>query len=96
MDNKERIAILEKSFDLVEDCIVNFVVEGNEELTRHDIKTALEDMLSHTIDHIQRQAIAEAYRKIEAMSFNELLEMKDLLSDDDEIDDDNDDDASGD
>ena len=82
MVDEERVEILEKSFDLLEDCAIKLVVKDNESKTFENIRSFLMNKLNAAKTPKERDIITETYRKIENMTYDELLELNDLLSDD--------------
>ena len=84
MDNAERIKFLEEVFQYMERLIVACVTNDEAE-SRSKIETQLVEDLSKASDSFHRRVVAETYRRLQEMSFDELQEIKDLVSDDDEM-----------
>ena len=88
MDDKTRIAILSRSFDLIDE-IVCKCLKPTEEETRSAIKEEFLRRYDNVGDDANEKiALLEAYQKIEAMEYADLVDICDLLSDiyDDEED----------
>ena len=88
MDDKTRIAILSRSFDLIDE-IVCKCLKSTEEETRSAIKEEFLRRYDNVGDNANEKiALLEAYQKIEAMEYADLVDICDLLSDiyDDEED----------
>lgn len=88
MDDKTRIAILSRSFDLIDE-IVCKCLKPTEEETRSAIKEEFLRRYDNVGDNANEKiALLEAYQKIEAMEYADLVDICDLLSDiyDDEED----------
>ena len=81
MDNKQRIKILELSFNIMENLLLSKDFKDKEELmlaakkgvdiSSKDAKMPLE----------LKMAYAEAYSKLDSLSWEEILEIKEIISD---------------
>ena len=88
MDDKTRIAILSRSFDLIDE-IVCKCLKPTEEETRSAIKEEFLRRYENVGDDANEKiALLEAYQRIEAMEYADLVDICDLLGDiyDDEED----------
>ena len=79
MDNETRILILEKSFNYLEEIIGECYVEDDEKQTFENIDNKIAELLKTTKEDIDRQAIYDAMKKLEAFSFDEIAEIYDTL-----------------
>lgn len=79
MDNETRILILEKSFNYVEEIITECYVEDDEKQTFAKIDNKIAELLKTTKEDIDRQAIYDAMKKLETLSFEEIAEIYDTL-----------------
>ena len=79
MDNETRILILEKSFNYLEEIIGECYVEDDEKQTFENIDNKIAELLKTTKEDIDRQAIYDAMKKLEAFSFEEIAEIYDTL-----------------
>ena len=81
MDDKTRIAILSRSFDLIDE-IVCKCLKPTEEETRSAIKEEFLRRYDDVGDNANEKiALLEAYQKIEAMEYADLVDICDLLGD---------------
>ena len=81
MDDKTRIAILSRSFDLIDE-IVCKCLKPTEEETRSAIKEEFLRRYDNVGDDANEKiALLEAYQKIEAMEYADLVDICDLLGD---------------
>ena len=79
MNNETRVAILTRSFELVENILCKCLKPAEEE-TRSAIKAEfLERYKKIGNDDNEKIALMDAYKKIEAMDYDELVEIVDLL-----------------
>ena len=79
MNNETRVAILTRSFELVEDILCK-CLKPTEEETRSAIKAEfLERYEKVGNDDNEKIALMDAYKKIEVMDYDELVEIVDLL-----------------
>ena len=79
--NKEIIAQLERSFEIMEE-VVFANIGGGEEASREAIKKDIEQRLANASDPFERGAIVDAYNKLKSMSFEELEELASILEED--------------
>lgn len=79
MDNETRILILEKSFNYLEEIIGECYVEDDEKQTFENIDNKIAELLKTTKEDIDRQAIYDAMRKLEAFSFEEIADIYDTI-----------------
>ena len=80
MTNEERVYILEKSFDLMEDIIVHCFIANDEDLMRFNVtryKEKLEKKLKNEKDKL---ALSDALKKLAALSYEEIEEIYDIVS----------------
>ena len=81
MNNAERIKLLELSFDYVETILKELSEESDETVFRSKVKAIVDTyLLSDYLDDFHKRAVLEAHKKIENMTFDEILDMIDLLS----------------
>ena len=83
MDNKTRIKILELSFNIMENLLTSKDFKSKEEIMT-DAKKAVE--ISNRDEKMPleiKMGYAEAYKKLEGLSWEEILEIKDIIGDDD-------------
>lgn len=91
MDNQERIKILDRSFSIVEEIIKNFYID-DEALFRERVKNAIQNDILENDDPIEYKALLDAQTKFDDLSFAEITEIYELISnDEDELDDEDDD-----
>lgn len=84
MDQERQVKILEATFNYIDDIIVSCVVD-DESQTRANIETRLEEDLRSVIDADHREVIIEASIRLNEMTYEQLSELKYLLSDDEDI-----------
>ena len=79
MNNETRVAILTRSFELVENILCK-CLKSTEEETRSAIKAEFLKRYENVGDNSNEKiALMDAYKKIEAMDYDELVEIVDLL-----------------
>lgn len=79
MNNGTRVAILTRSFELVEDILCK-CLKPSEEETRSAIKAEFLKRYDNVGDNSNEKiALMDAYKKIEGMDYDELVEIVDLL-----------------
>lgn len=79
MNNGTRVAILTRSFELVEDILCKCLKPAEEE-TRSAIKAEFLKRYENVGDNSNEKiALMDAYKKIEEMDYDELVEIVDLL-----------------
>ena len=89
MDHETRVAILSRSFELIEE-IVCKCLKPTEEETRSAIREEFLKRYDNVGDDADEKiALMEAYQKVDAMEYGDLVDIVDLL---DEIADDEEDD----
>ena len=89
MDNQERVKILDRAFSIMEEIIKNFYID-DEELFRERVKNAIQNAILENDDQLEYKALLDAQAKFDDLSFAEITEMYELLSDEDEDHDDDD------
>lgn len=89
MDNQERVKILDRAFSIMEEIIKNFFID-DEELFRERVKNAIQNAILENDDQLEYKALLDAQAKFDDLSFAEITEMYQLLSDEDEDHDDDD------
>ena len=82
MDNKKRIKVLELSFSIMENLLTSKKFESKEE-----IMTLAKKALDKSIDNKEmpielKMGYAEAYRKLESLSWEEIKEVIEIISED--------------
>lgn len=84
MDNKKRIKILELSFNIMENLLTSRKYASKEELIAF-AKKALDKSVENAEMPIElKMGYAEAYRKLESLSWEEIQEIIEIISDEDE------------
>ena len=82
MDNKTKIKVLELSFNIMENILMSKNFQNKEEVMAA-IKKAVEISQKEEKMPIQlKLAYAEAYKKLSSLSWEELCEIKDIISED--------------
>ena len=82
MDNKTKIKVLELSFNIMENILMSKNFQNKEEVMAA-IKKAVEISQNEEKMPIQlKLAYAEAYKKLSSLSWEELCEIKDIISED--------------
>ena len=81
MDNKQRIKILELSFNIMENLLLSKDFKDKDELMAVakkgvDISNRDEKMPTEL-----KMAYAEAYQKLDSLSWEEILEIKEIITD---------------
>ena len=89
MDNQEQVKILDRTFSITEEIIKNFYID-DEELFRERVKNAIQNAILENDDQLEYKALLNAQAKFDDLSFAEITEMYELLSEDDDWDDDED------
>ena len=81
MDNKTRIKILELSFNIMENLLLSKDFKDKNELMSAAKKgvdiSSKDDKMPLTL----KMAYAEAYGKLDSLSWEEILEIKDIITD---------------
>ena len=80
MDNKRRIQILEKCFDIMEEVIVKGFVENSEKKTRKNFETILLDKRKSLVTDIDKEAILEVYSKLDNLTYIEIGELYSIIT----------------
>lgn len=78
--NTLRVQILERAFAIMEEVILNKLCDQEDE-TRAKIEEDIKLRLRYAEDDLEKSAVQEAYKKLCGLSFEELLQLKDLLQD---------------
>ena len=82
MDNKTRIKILELSFNVMENLLTSKDYASKEELMSA-AKKGVEISSSNAKMPLElKMAYAEAYKKLDSLSWEEILEIKEIISED--------------
>ncbi len=82
MDNKKRIKILELSFNIMENLLVSKDFKSKEELmtaAKNGVNISSKD---EKMPIELKMAYAEAYQKLDSLSWEEILEIKEIIGDD--------------
>lgn len=82
MDNKTRIKILELSFNVMENLLTSKEYANKEELMAAAKKGVEISSANAKMPLELKMAYAEAYRKLESLSWEEILEIKEIISED--------------
>ena len=80
MDNKRRIQILEKCFDIMEEVIVKGFVENSEKKTRKNFETILAEKRKSLVTDIDKEAILEVYSKLDNLTYIEIGELYSIIT----------------
>ena len=91
-NNTLRVQIVERAFAIMEEIILNKLCDQEDE-TRVKIEEDINLRLRFAEDNFEKNAVQEAYKKLCDLSFEELLELKELLNDnldDEEVEEDED------
>ena len=82
MDNKKRIKVLELSFSIMENLLTSKKFESKEEIMAL-AKKALDKSVDNKEMPIElKMGYAEAYRKLESLSWEEIKEVIEIISED--------------
>ena len=81
MDNKTRIKILELSFNIMENLLVSKDFKDKAELMSAAKKGVDISNRDEKMPIELKLAYAEAYSKLDSLSWEEILEIKDIISD---------------
>ena len=77
-ENTRRVQILERAFSIMEEVILDRV-GGDEKASRIEIEDDIKLRLRYAEDDLERLATEEAHKKLNNLSFEELLELRDIL-----------------
>lgn len=77
MSDEERIAILEKSFDFLEQIILKAYVEDDEVTTRENILKVAKQIFEKSKSELDRLALKDALEKLDNFSFMDIAEIYD-------------------
>ena len=80
MDNKTRIKILELSFNIMENLLVSKDYKSKEELLASAKKGVELSNKDEKMPMELKMAYAEAYQKLNSLSWEEILEIKEIVS----------------
>ena len=80
MSDEERIAILEKSFDFLEQIIQEAYVEDDEAKTRENILKVAKQIFEKSKSELDRLALKDAIEKLDNFSFMDIAEIYDSLN----------------
>lgn len=80
MDNKTRIKILELSFNVMENLLTSKDYANKEELMAAAKKAVEISNANKNMPIELKLGYAEAYKKLESLSWEELLEIKEIIS----------------
>ena len=80
MSDEERIAILEKSFDFLEQIIQEAYVEDDEAKTRENILKVAKQIFEKSKSELNRLALKDALEKLDDFSFMDIAEIYDSLN----------------
>ena len=80
MSDEERIAILEKSFDFLEQIILKAYVEDDEVTTRENILKVAKQIFEKSKSELDRLALKDALEKLDDFSFMDIAEIYDSLN----------------
>ena len=81
MDNKTRIKILELSFNIMENMLLSKDFKDKDELMAVAKKSVDISSKDEKMPTELKLAYAEAYRKLDSLSWEEILEVKDIITD---------------
>lgn len=82
MDNRQRIKILELSFQIMENLLMSKEYTSKEEVIA-SAKKAVDISSKDTKMPIEiKMGYAEAYKKLNGLTWEEMLEIKDIISED--------------
>ena len=82
MDNKTRIKILELSFNVMENLLTSKDFENKEELMNAAKKAVEISNKNEKMPIELKMAYAEAYKKLDGLTWEEILEIKEIISED--------------
>ena len=80
MSDEERIAILEKSFDFLEQIIQEAYAEDDEAKTRENILKVAKKIFEKSKSELDRLALKDALEKLDDFSFMDIAEIYDSLN----------------
>ena len=80
MDNKTRIKILELSFNIMENLLVSKDYKSKDELLASAKKGVELSNKDEKMPMELKMAYAEAYQKLNSLSWEEILEIKEIVS----------------
>lgn len=83
MDNKTRIKILELSFNIMENLLMSKDFKNKEEIMTAAKKAVGISNKDEKMPLEVKMGYAEAYKKLEGLSWEEILEIKDIIGSDD-------------
>lgn len=81
MDNKQRIKILELSFNIMENLLLSKDFKDKAELLAAAKKGVDISSRDEKMPLELKMAYAEAYSKLDSLSWEEILEIKDIIAD---------------
>ena len=81
MDNKQRIKILELSFNIMENLLLSKEFKDKEELMVAAKKGVDISSKDEKMPMELKMAYAEAYSKLDSLSWEEILEIKEIITD---------------
>ena len=82
MDNKTRIKILELSFNVMENLLTNKDYANKDELMLAAKKAVEISNQNQKMPLELKMGYAEAYKKLEGLTWEEILEIKEIISED--------------
>ncbi len=82
MDNKTRIKILELSFNIMEKMLLSKDYTNKEELMQSAKKAVEISNKNEEMPIELKMAYAEAYKKLTSLTWEEILEIKEIISED--------------
>ena len=82
MDNKTRIKILELSFNVMENLLTNKDYANKDELMLAAKKAVEISNQNEKMPLELKMGYAEAYKKLEGLTWEEILEIKEIISED--------------
>ncbi len=82
MDNKTRIKILELSFNIMENLLTSKDFENKDELMSSAKKAVEISSRNEKMPIELKMAYAEAYKKLDGLTWEEILEIKEIISED--------------
>lgn len=79
-DNKTRIKILERSFDIMEEVIIKGFVEDDEKKTRKNFATILAEKRKSLVTEVDQKALQEVDYKLGNLTYIEISEIYDIIN----------------
>lgn len=75
----QRVKILERSFDMMEEILLKKEYKSKEEVLEEMKKKALKLDKDDSVPEVEKRAVMDAYRKLEGLTYAEIKEIIDIL-----------------